>query len=355
MVRVLVVDDSLIAREMIAKILRSDPEIEIVGTAKNGVEAIDMTARLKPSIITMDVNMPVMNGLEAIKEIMAYTPTPILVISSLVSKEVEIAFKALEAGALDVFEKPTMGVWEGQEKLERELKAKVKFLSKVKVITHLSGKKARREKEKIKEEVLQQVKPVSKKPVTPTKFKVIAIGASTGGPKALQEILPYLPQDFPIPIVIVQHIVDGFTEGLVEWLEMECEMKVKLGNDGDELTSGTIFVAPSRTHMLVDKYKHIKLDNSPPVGGHKPAANVLLSSVAEVFGSSAIGVILTGMGGDGAEGLKAIRDAGGSTIVQDEDSCVVFGMPKVAIELGAAQKIFPPQMIRDELMRLVMG
>ncbi|MBI4753185.1 chemotaxis-specific protein-glutamate methyltransferase CheB [Candidatus Desantisbacteria bacterium] len=368
MIRVLVVDDSLVVREIITKILRSDPEIEIVGTARNGVEAIDMATRLRPSIITMDVNMPIKNGLEAIEEIMAYTPIPILVISSLVNKEVGLAFRAMELGALDVFEKPTMGVWEGQEKLERELKARVKLLSKIKVITHLSGK--RREQPAVEEQRVEQ--PVKEykvqsaqadthggMPLQASKgnglFEIVAIGTSTGGPKALQQVLSQIPGDFPLPIVIVQHIVNGFTEGLVEWLETQCRLKIKLGKDRELLQSGVVYIAPSMFHMRVDEYKQIRLDDSPAIGGFKPAATVLLSSVAKAYGSKAIGVILTGMGGDGAEGLKEMRDKGAATIAQDKNTSIIFGMPKVAIDMGAVQKVLPVDIIPLEIMRMVGG
>ncbi|MFH1860727.1 MAG: chemotaxis-specific protein-glutamate methyltransferase CheB [bacterium] len=386
MIRVLVVDDSLVVREIITKILRSDPEIEIVGTARNGVEAIDLAARLRPSIITMDINMPIKNGLEAIEEIMAYTPTPILVISSLVNKEVGFAFRAMELGALDVFEKPTMGVWDGQEKLERELKAKVKLLSKIRVVTHLAG---RRREQKLEGSPLAETAPltenilntsltlpvpeISRKeqtcllplPALPQippdglkgsgTFEIVAIGASTGGPKALQQVLSPIPKDFPLPIVIVQHIADGFTEGLVEWLETECMLKIKLGKDRELLQSGVIYVAPCRSHMRVDEYKQIRLDDSAPIGGHKPAVTALLSSVAKVYGNKAIGVILTGMGGDGAEGLKEMRDKGAATIAQDKNTSIIFGMPKVAIDMGAAQKVLPIDIIPLEIMRMVGG
>lgn len=366
MIRVLVVDDSLIVREIITKILRSDPEIEIVGTARNGVEAIDMAARLRPSIITMDVNMPIKNGLEAIEEIMAYTPTPILVISSLVNKEVGFAFKAMELGALDVFEKPTMGVWNGQEKLERELKARVKLLSKIKVVTHLTGRRKEQLTVSSQQSIPMEQRPVPEvlppidQPIAKTSngnsiFEIIAIGTSTGGPKALQQVLSPIPKDFPLPIVIVQHIVDGFTEGLVEWLETQCQVKVKLGKDREPLQSGVVYIAPCRFHMRVDEYKQIRLDDTPPIGGHKPAATVLLSSVAKVYENRAIGIILTGMGGDGAEGLKEMRDRGAVTIAQDKDTSIIFGMPKVAIDMGAAQKVLPVDIIPLEIMRMVGG
>ncbi|MEK7274188.1 MAG: CheB methylesterase domain-containing protein, partial [Candidatus Desantisbacteria bacterium] len=177
--------------------------------------------------------------------------------------------------------------------------------------------------------------------------------ASTGGPKALQQVLSSIPKDFPLPIMLVQHIADGFVDGLVEWLDVECPLKVKLGTDRELLQGGVIYVAPCRFHMRVNEYKQIRLDDSPPIGGHKPAVTALLSSVADVYENKAIGVILTGMGGDGAEGLKKMRDKGAATIAQDKDTSTIFGMPKVAIDMGAAQKVLPVDIIPLEIVRMV--
>ncbi len=344
LIKVLVVDDSAIIREAITNALESEEDITVIGTATNGKEAVDLLPELKPDIITMDIVMPVMDGLQATEQIMAYHPTPILVITSLLLKDMEIAFKALHAGALDVMERPDISeLSKPTSKIRKQLIDKIKILANVKVITHLGGRFQKKEK-----------KPL---PTTPkkqeAKFKIIGIASSTGGPKTVRKILSKLPVDLPIPIVIVQHISEGFTQGLVEWWNNGCEIEVQEGKDGEKLCKGVAYVSPSFVHMTVTKNERIKLEDTPPVGGHKPSANVLLSSVAESYPQTAMGIILTGMGNDGAMGIKAIKDAEGFTIAQDEASCAIFGMPKVAIEMGVIDKVVPLDDIADEIIRKV--
>lgn len=345
LITVLVVDDSAIIRDAIINALESDNAIKVIGTAANGKEAIDLVPQLKPDIITMDIVMPIMNGLDATKHIMAYHPTPILVITSLLSKDMEIAFKSLTSGALDVIERPSISELSNPtSKIRKQLIDKIKILANVKVITHLEGRVIKKEKPQLvptKEEI--------------KKFQIIAIASSTGGPKTLRNILSKLPVNFPIPIVIVQHISEGFTKGLVDWWDSECRIKIQEGKDAERLCEGVVYVSPSFVHMTVTKGGRIRLEDTPPVGGHKPAANVLLSSVAEAYPQSAIGVILTGMGDDGAIGIKAIKEAGGFTIAQDEASCAIFGMPKVAIEMGVVDKVVPLDEIPEELIKRVIG
>ncbi|MDI6703892.1 MAG: chemotaxis response regulator protein-glutamate methylesterase [bacterium] len=338
-IRVLVVDDSLVAREMIITILSSDKDIEIVGQAKNGIEAVEMTERLRPDLITMDIHMPHMNGLEAIGQIMAYFPTPILVVTASVIKEdMDLTFESLRAGALDVVEKPAPENWMGISSIGKDLIKRVKLLSQIEVITHLKGRK--------RPSTLPPK--ITKEGV---KFKVIGMAASTGGPSALLEILSSLPEDFPGCITIVQHIADGFTQGLVEWLDRESKIRVKEAKEGDRLDPGTALIAPNRFHMLVSEEGRIELNKKPPVFGHRPSADVLLPSVASVFRDRSIGVILTGMGKDGAEGLKAIKEKGGVTISQSEETCVVFGMPKAAIDLKVVDRILPIDRISQEITK----
>jgi len=343
-IRVLVVDDSAFVRDAIVNALESEEGIKVIGTASNGKETIDLMQKLKPDIITMDIVMPIMDGLQATEYIMAYQPTPILIVTSLLPKDMDIAFKALHAGALDVIERPSVSeLSKLTSKIRKELIDKVKILANVKVITHLGGR-------------IQQKK-LEKPSITPPKkdvnFKIIGIASSTGGPKTVRKILSKLPATFPIPIVIVQHISQGFTKGLVDWWNNECSIEIQEAKDGDKLCSGRVYVAPSFVHMAVTKNERIKLEDTPPVGGHKPSANVLFSSIAEVYSKTAIGIILTGMGDDGAIGIKAIKDAGGFTIAQDEKSCAIFGMPKVAIEMGAIDKVISLDDIPDEIIRMV--
>ncbi|MEW6608026.1 MAG: chemotaxis response regulator protein-glutamate methylesterase [bacterium] len=343
-IKVLVVDDSAIIRDAIITALESEEEIKVIATATNGKEAITLIPELKPDIVTMDIVMPIMDGLQATEHIMAYHPTPIVVITSLLPKDMEIAFKALNSGALDVMERPNISeLLNPASKKRKQLIDKVKILANVKVITHLGGRLVKKEKESLES--------------TPTpaeaKFKIIGIASSTGGPKTVRKILSKLPVDFPIPIVIVQHISDGFTKGLVDWWNNECAIEIREGKEGERLNKGTVYIAPSFVHMTVTKNERIKLEDTPPVGGHKPAGNVLLTSVAQAYQDSAMGIILTGMGDDGAIGIKAIKDAGGFTIAQDEKTCAIFGMPKVAIEMGGVDKVLPLDEIPDEIMRRI--
>lgn len=343
-ITVLVVDDSAIIRDAISNALESDKEIKVIGTASNGKEAIDLVPELKPDIITMDIVMPMMNGLDATKHIMAYHPTPILVITSLLSKDMEIAFKSLTAGALDVVERPSIQELSNPaSKIRKQLIDKIKILANIRVITHLEGRIIKKEKPST---ILTKEDEI--------KFRIIGIASSTGGPKTVRKILSKLPVNFPIPIVIVQHISDGFTKGLVDWWDTECPIKIQEGKDGERLREGIVYVSPSFVHMTVTKGGRIKLEDTPPVGGHKPSANVLLTSVAEAYPQSAIGIILTGMGDDGAIGIKAIKESGGFTIAQDELSCAIFGMPKVAIEMGVVDKVVPLDEMSDEIIRRVM-
>ncbi|MFH1562128.1 MAG: chemotaxis response regulator protein-glutamate methylesterase [Nitrospirota bacterium] len=344
-VKVLIVDDSAVIREAILNTLESEEGIKVIGTASNGKEAIDLIPELKPDIITMDIVMPIMDGLTATEHIMAYHPTPILVITSLLPQDMKIAFKVLNAGALDVIERPTISeLSKPASKIRKQLIDKVKLFAGVKVITHLGGRLPKKE---ISVGPVEQVGPIGQ-----VHFKIIAIASSTGGPKTVRKILAKLPKDFSIPIVIVQHISPGFTKGLVDWWNNECAIEIKEGKDGEKLCKGTVYVAPSYVNMTVTKDEKIKLEDTPPVGGHKPSGNVLLSSVAKVYGQSAIGIILTGMGDDGAIGIKAIREAGGFTIAEDEASCAIFGMPKVAIEMGVIDKVLPLDAIPDEIIRI---
>ncbi|MDI6735430.1 MAG: chemotaxis response regulator protein-glutamate methylesterase [bacterium] len=345
-IKVLIVDDSAVIRDAILNTLESEEGIKVIGTATNGKEAIDLIPELKPDIITMDIVMPIMDGLTATEHIMAYHPTPILVITSLLPQDMKIAFKALNAGAVDVVERPTISeLSKPTSKIRKQLIDKVKLFANIKVITHLGGRLPKKE----------DVRPVRQVGPVGHSFKIVSIASSTGGPKTVRKILAKLPKDFSMPVVIVQHISAGFTKGLVDWWNNECAIEIKEGKDGEKLCPGVVYVAPSYVHMLVTREEKIKLEDTPPVGGHKPAGNVLLSSVAKVYGQSAIGIILTGMGDDGAMGIKAIKEAGGWTIAEDEASCAIFGMPKVAIEMGVIDKVLSLDAISDELMRRASG
>ena len=337
--RVLVVDDSALVREMISAILTEVPDIEIVGTAANGLEATRMVATCKPNLVTMDLNMPVMDGFEATAAIMEEIPTPILILSSSIDgNDVMNSMKSLAAGALDVMEKPAGGnEWSKNAHMLRE---KVRLLSRVKVTgrarAHNRGIFAAESRHETGDRA----------------YSIIGVGVSTGGPGVLRQILKKLPENFSPGIVVVQHITDGYTQGLAEWLNGECRVNVKVAENGELVQAGTVYLAPDAYHIRISPVGKIRYDESPPVGGHKPAADVLLKSIAATFGSSAVGIILTGMGKDGAEGIKQIKDAGGFTIAQNQESCVVFGMPRVAIELGGVDKVLSEEGIVKELLTI---
>ena len=325
-IRVLIVDDSSMVRDMLADILSSDPGISIVGMATNGLEAISLTQALKPDVVAMDIVMPVMDGMEAIEKIMASTPVPILVISDL--DHSKIAFSALSKGALDVYHKSNTS-----ETMAKELIAKVKLLSRVKVIKHILPHSGG---------LLAPPSPAPEKAKENNKTcQIIAIASSTGGPRALAQIFSNLNTPFPVPIVVAQHISDDFVCGLVDWLNEVSSIKVVFAADGEMLKPNHAYFAPAGTHITVSKTGRLMLQPRNPDELFHPSCDRLLQSVGKAFGAYSIGVILTGMGDDGVQGICCIREQGGYTIAQDEATSVVFGMPKVAIERGGIDRVSP--------------
>ncbi|MDH4140091.1 MAG: chemotaxis-specific protein-glutamate methyltransferase CheB [Coriobacteriia bacterium] len=344
-IRVLVVDDSLVAREMLAQILATDSSIEVVGFARDGREAADAVAHLRPDLVTMDIHMPRMDGLEATERIMAYTPTPILVVSSSVHGEgMGRAFDALTFGALEVIKKPEPRDWADLEHIGREVIRRVKVLSKVKVITHIGGRRPRK----------TSGVPVPPHAEKPGGRSLVAVGSSTGGPSALLEILGRLPGDLPAPIVIAQHIADGFVPGLVSWLDSGSEMTVREAEEGGRVHEGCAYIAPTSINLEMDN-EVMRFSTPQKDQLYVPCADTLFDSVARGFGRQAVGVILTGMGADGAAGLKRMRDAGAATIAQDEKTSTVYGMPKAAVERGAVESVLPVHEIAGRLQNLITG
>jgi two-component system chemotaxis response regulator CheB len=342
MIRVLVVEDSPLMCKVLTSILNRDPEILVAAVATHGKEAVELVPCLKPDIITMDIDMPVMDGFEATRQIMAYHPTPILIVSSAAFKAgMEKVFKAISIGALDVIDKSELE-FVGEKRSGEALIAKIKFFKGVRVL-HRPLTKLRNERAAVG---LQA-------PGEKVSDKIVAIVASTGGPQALHEILKRLPEDFPCGIVIVQHITSGFLEGLVDWLAKECKIKVKIGEDAEEIRPGVAYIAPDHLQMRVRDGGRIILSNEPAYGGHRPSGDVLLESVARSYGKEGVAVILTGMGRDGAMGMKAIKQLHGKTIAQNEQSCVVFGMPYAAIEMKVTDKVLPLERIAGEIVAMV--
>lgn len=337
-IRVLVVDDSELARELIGAILSTDNEISIVGEAVNGREAVEKVRTLKPDIVTMDVEMPVMNGLDAIEQIMAENAVPILVVTT--RGDANTAYAAISKGALDLVVKPDVNLDGAQDFIQR-----IKLLSKIKVITHMSGKRAFKEKPVVTLPVAAGAAP----------DRVVAIASSTGGPEALSIILSALPETFPYPVVIAQHNSDGFIPGMVEWLRRISKMQVKVAEEGETLAPATAYVSPSEKHMEITVTRKIAFLERHPKDIYRPSCDILLSSVARTYKAKSIGIILTGMGSDGASGMQQIRKEGGMTIAQDEKTCIVFGMPKVAIDSGCINKIVSIDEMSSELLSLAAG
>lgn len=345
-IRVLIAEDSPTYRELLVTILQNEPDLQVIGTARNGVEAVRLARRLKPDVITMDVFMPEMDGFEATRQIMTESPCPVVIISASTDKDQrDLTFNALKAGALSVLEKPTL---QDTNEVYRNLANQVRLMSEVKVVRHWG----------------KPTGPLDPRPITPVnvpvlgkeesaKVQMVVIASSTGGPGILAEILSNLPANFPAPILIVQHITPGFGAGLADWLNQQTPLQVRLARHADEPKAGQVLMAPEETHMVVNSMGLIALNNTPALHGLRPAADYLFHSVARVYGPRAIGVILTGMGSDGAEGLQAMRQAGAHTIAQNKETCIVFGMPAVAIALEAAEQILPAKQIAPAVMALL--
>jgi two-component system chemotaxis response regulator CheB len=330
--RVLVVDDSVVAREFLVHLLSSDPEVEVIGTAEDGVEAVEAAMRLKPDVITMDVHMPKMDGFEATLRIMESTPTPIVIVSgSTTAREVASSFRALEVGALAVVPRPK-GLGDPEfETTVKELIQTVKLMSEVKVIR----RHPRLQRKPVPSMVGGEVKPF------PAEVKVVAVGGSTGGPLALQTILSGLPRNFPVPVLIVQHMSAGFVGGFVEWLARTSGFPTHIASDGEYPLPGHAYVAPDGFHMRVNPGNRIGLSDDEPRDGLRPSISHLFESVDRALGRNAVE-------------LKLMKDKGAVTIVQDKESSAVYGMPGEAIRLGAATSVLPLERIAPALISLVM-
>jgi two-component system chemotaxis response regulator CheB len=347
MIRVLVVEDSATMRHMLRESLAADPELVVVGEALDGPQAVEMCGRLRPDVVTMDMMLPTMSGLVATEQIMADFPTPILVVSSADREELFSTYNALAAGALDVLEKPrgdaTDAGWAGR------LCAGVRLVSRIRVITHPRARLSSRPPPA----PVPTAVPPGRLPQT---LSVVAVGSSTGGPGALTELLRALPPGFRAPVLCVQHIAasEPFAVAFSDWLADQTGRSVGYAVDGMTLQSlaGRVALAPPDRHLYV-RDGRVRLSHDPPRHSCRPAVDVLFESVAEAYGGSAAGCLLTGMGRDGAEGLRRMRDRGAVTFAQDEASCVVYGMPRAAAMLGAAAYILPPAQIAGRLALLM--
>ncbi|MGH2787643.1 MAG: chemotaxis-specific protein-glutamate methyltransferase CheB [Actinomycetota bacterium] len=328
--RVLVVDDSEVARRLLVGIFAADPDLEVIGEAANGEEAYEKATALNPDVITMDLHMPAMNGFQATRKIMEDSPRPIVIVSSDDNAaHVARSFEALEAGALTVLRKPNLnGSGADGRRQTEELTSTIKLMAGVTVFRR---RKTRRH-------------PPVPPPITELRneIEIVAIGSSTGGPAALKAVLETLPATLPVPILVAQHLARGFDRGLAEWLDSVTALRVALAVDGKRPVPGEALIAPHGVHLGVTKDRRIRLSDSRPLGGHRPAATFLFDSVARVYGPRSFGVILTGMGDDGTAGLRTLKAAGGCVLAQDEASCVVYGMPGAAVRAGVVTESMSP-------------
>ena len=345
-VSVLVVDDSHICRQLICEALSRDPDLEVVGTCTNGQEALEAARELRPQVITMDVEMPVMDGLTAVEHIMSEVPTPILMLTADPRQQApELTCRSLELGALALQIKPSIDAGVEAWNLSRE----VKLLSSVRVIRHIHGKR------RPSLPGTGAVGAPAPAPMMGMPFGVLAVASSTGGPQVLFRMLSELPADFSAPIVIVQHINAAFSESLAGWLANASKLKVRLAQDGEQLLPGNVLIAPPGQHMVIPFRGRVALRSGVERDGHMPSGTVLLESAAKAYGRRALGLILTGMGEDGAEGMLAIKQAGGLTLAQNEESCVVFGMPGAAVARKAVDHLVHGDEIAGALVRLARG
>jgi two-component system chemotaxis response regulator CheB len=346
-VRVLVVDDSALMRKLIPQMLEADRSIQVVGTAMDGNFGLRKIEDLKPQVVTLDLEMPGMGGLDMLKEIMQRHRIPVIVVSSHSTKGASVTMQALSLGAFDFVAKPV-------DVSTRMQESATELIAKIKAAAQSRGIQITPPVEGLVSALRQKLKTADKRPPT----KIVAIGISTGGPQSLQYVLSQLPHDFPGSIVVVQHMPEGFTEMFARRLDECCAMSVKEAQSGDLLQAGRVLICPGSRHLKVKRLPMgdvAILSDDPRVNGHRPSADVLFKSVAEEFGARAVGVIMTGMGEDGAHGLGVIKAAGGMTIAQSEQSCVVFGMPKAAIERGHAARIVDLQGLAKTLQSQCMN
>ena len=345
-IRVLVVDDSAFMRKMVSEIVARDPALCVIGQARDGADALAKLAALQPDVVTLDVEMPVLDGYGTLAQIMQRRPTPVLMLSSLTQAGADATLRCLEMGAVDVVGKPSGSISLDIEKVAAELLAKIKAAAGASVARTVApppGKIAVPPPDKN-----PSLRPLAAAPTSGGEFragreqiKALVIGASTGGPRALQTLIPALPADLGLPIVIVQHMPPGFTASLARRLEQTSPFTAKEAEEGDRLRPGQILVAPGGFHLQFDAGGVARLTTEPPVHGVRPSVDITFASLSRLYGAHLLAVLLTGMGRDGARGLKLIQDGGGRTLAEDETTCVVYGMPKAAAELGGVGSLLP--------------
>ena len=329
-VRLLIVDDSMVTRKMIQQMIGRESWIEVVGTAANGLEGVEKARALGPDVVTMDIRMPVMDGLQALKKIMHECPTRVVMLSAVTTEGADETLEALAAGAIDFIPKLEGGKATGPEALRRMLLAKLRIAVKAQLSTAGTGKSGGR-----------PVAGLVAAPAPGGAVEVVLIGASTGGPNALQLVVSQLPAELPVGVLIVQHMPATFTRQLARRLDQDSRLRVKEAEDGDEVGPGKVLVAPGHSHMVVRRRGQVGLAEEPADLLHRPSVDVLMESAARVYGAGALAVVLTGMGRDGEQGVTALKAKGGRVIAQDEATCVVYGMPRAVADAGLADQVCP--------------
>jgi len=356
-IRALVVDDSAFMRVLISDLLKSDPGIDVIATARDGKDALEKVRKLRPDVVTLDIKMPKMDGLTALCHIMDRYPTPTIMVSGMDKEDKDVVFRTLEYGAIDFVSKPSnklhkKSVDAGAEAdmtemadMKRVLIEKVKMASKVNV--KRPGSRSHEKARPTNRAVARYDRPI----------EIIAIGASTGGPRALTEIFKKFPKNLPAAIIVVQHMPPGFTRSFARRLHLLCQLNVKEAEDGDVIEPGNVYIAPGGFHLRVkksiSKKNVIRLSDGAPVNNVKPSIDVMMESIAKTYQGNTLGVILTGMGADGARGMVAIKENDGMTIAEDETSCVIYGMPKSTIDKGVVDDVFPISKIPGEIMDML--
>jgi two-component system chemotaxis response regulator CheB len=343
-IRVLIVDDVKSARDLLEEILTTDPRFQVVGAVGDGLEAVATALKMRPNLVTMDIRLPGIDGFQAVERILAVFPVPIVMITASMGKQEEKLFRAITAGALDVLDKQELYLWRTRPEIRNS------FLRRLRTLASTRVKRVPGFIPTECEPILTFRRPQRRPAESPL---VVAIAASTGGPTALVKVLRGISPQVSAAFLVVQHMSRGFLEGLVRWLDNEVELEVKKAQEGDSLEAGVVLVAPGDQHMMVTEVDTVRLNRSLPINGHRPSAEVLFDSVASNYGKRGAGVILTGMGSDGAEGLKSLRLCGGHTIAQDEQTSIIFGMPRAAIELDAAEIVLPLDEIGPQIMKWI--
>ncbi|MBM7560606.1 protein-glutamate methylesterase/protein-glutamine glutaminase [Fusibacter tunisiensis] len=347
-IKILVVDDSAFMRKVITDMIESEANMKVIGTARNGADAIEKIKALSPDVVTMDIEMPIKDGLSALREIMRDMPVPVIMLSSLTKKGAEETLKALDYGAFDFITKPSSLIKVSTPEMKMEL------IEKINIASRTTVKKVRVDAYVPKIDPTKSNRTFAVEGGSTRFKKIVAIGTSTGGPRALQEVIPLIPADIDASIMIVQHMPPGFTKSLADRLDSMSMIRVKEAENGDVMKSGWAYLAPGDYHIKVTKHNGqfmIELDNGERVSGHKPSVDAMMASVVKELPRQSIGVIMTGMGADGAKGMKALKEAGGFVLAQNEESCVVFGMPKSAIKLNGVDKVVDLSNLANEIIK----